>query len=74
MTIHATPSAHAVEGLWGAIPVTVARTTGERLGPDIPAGCPSVITARAIGLDSAAAVALVERVLIDPAMAALAQG
>lgn len=70
-----TTTTHALTGLEAAsTPRTSPATTEDRIGDDIPACCPSVITGRALGMDTGAAVALVEHVLIDPCMAELAQG
>jgi hypothetical protein len=69
-----TAAPHGSATIDGHTPNGRELTTGERLGVDIPASCPSVITGRALGMDAAAAVVLVEHVLIDPRLAELAQG
>lgn len=70
-----TTTTHALTGPDAApAPRTAPATTEDRIGDDIPACCPSVITGRVLGMDAGAAVALVEHVLIDPCMAELVQG
>jgi hypothetical protein len=56
------------------LPTQDVSTTGDCIGPDIPGMCPSIITGRALGSDTSAVIALVEHVLVDPALAEIAQG